>query len=375
MVPQFELICHHTYAGWNGFAVDLSDHDSHGVPQSKPDILFLNDASRAGSGAVGFPQEKSRLRIDTASPAWGKLGGIRVEALVRRGKPKTHAQTVVAGHNSFSVFFRGGVLFASFHCPGKSTYPLQDSDTISPWEHGLGMPVVDVPDDRWVMVSFFHDGFDTMELAVDGVRIARRSGLLATIPPIGPLGLSVGNQPDQDNHFLNGEVDELKIWRRDSHHMEREFFARPTDKAVDDCWDRFFRELAAALDRNPDCRELIGKQLAETLDRLKRAVVAKGPETRERFFHTSDKYFALWRAGKLDHPDMARLFSDWCAWLRLVGVSIADDPGVRALADSDCLRRILAEMSSMDCDPQVAALIDIIARSCGGGTTGRATAG
>jgi hypothetical protein len=368
VIPQFELICHHTYAGWNGVGVDLTDHDSHGIPQSKPDIVFLNDASRAGSGAVGFPEEKSRLRVDTSSPAWGRLVGIRVEALVRRGKPKTHAQTVVAGHNSFSVFFRGGVLFASFHCPGKSTYPLQDSDTISPYEHGVGMPVTDVPDDRWVRVSFFHDGFDTMELAVDGQRIARRSGLLATIPPIGPLGLSVGNQPDQDNHFLNGEIDELKIWRRDPYHMEREFFARPSDKSVDECWERFFRELAQALDRNPDCRELLGKQLAETIDRLKRSVVAKGPETRERFFHTSDKYFELWSAGQLDHPDMARLFSDWCAWLRLVGISIANDPGARALAESDCLRRILAEMSPLDCDPQVAALVDAIQRSCTSGT-------
>jgi hypothetical protein len=374
MGPQFELICHHTYAGWNGVAVDLSDHDSHGVPDSKPDLPFLSDGMSQGSGAIRATKDKSRLRVKTTSPAWSQLGGIRIEALVRRGPAMTHAQTIVAGHNSFSVHFMGGVLFASFHCPGKSTYPLQDSDHISPWSNGFGGQVTDVPQHKWVQIAFAHDGFDTMELQVDGVLIARRSGLLATIAPIGPKGLSIGNAPDRDDQFLNGDIDELKIWRRDPHNMEREFFARPTDTATSDCWERLFRELARALDRHPDCRTLLGMQIAETIDRLKRAVVAKGPETRERFFHTSDKYFELWSSGKLDHPDMARLFADWCVWLRLVGVSIADDPGVQALGRSDCLRKVLAEMKPLECDPQVAALIKSIQRGCSGGAPDDATA-
>jgi len=363
MGPQFELICHHTYAGWDGFAVDLSDHDSHGIPEAA--IGFLTDGATAGSGSMRAVQQQSRLRVDTASPAWGRLGGIRVEALVRRGPPMSHVQTVVSGHKSFSLFFMGGVLFASFHCPGKSTYPMQDGDMISPYEHGSGIPVADVPQNQWVKVGFVHDGFDGMELFVDGARIARRSGLLATIPPIGPLGVSVGNAPDQDNQYLNGDIDELKIWRRDPYHMEREFFARPTDNAVDDCWQRLFRELARALDRHPDCRVLLSAQLGDTIDRLKRAIVGKGPETRARFFRTSDKYFELWSSGRLDHPDMARLFADWCAWLRLVGISIADDAGARALLQSDCLRRVLAEIKPIDCDPQIEALIKTIQGACG----------
>jgi Concanavalin A-like lectin/glucanases superfamily len=364
MVPELELICHHTYATWNGFAVDLSDHDSNGVPDSNADVIFLNDGATPGSGAVLLPIPKSRLRVRTSDPAWNRISGLKVEATVRRGPHLTHGQTLVAGHNSFSFFLANNALYATFRCPGKSTLPLQDTDGLNSSMHGI--QPTRVPQGKWVTVGFIHDGFDTMELYLDGEMVARRTGLRAAIPSLGPLGLTIGNEPDKDDQYLNGEIDDLKIWRRDPFLMERQFFSRPVDGTVAACWGDFVESLAAALQRNPDCRTAIEATLQEALDRLKRTIVAKGPESRDRFFQVSEKYLALWRAGQLDSAEMKRLFADWCAWLRLSGISIEDDPAVQELLHSDCLKRILAETKPLDCDPQVAALLQFILQGCAG---------
>ena len=76
-----------------------------------------------------------------------------------------------------------------------------------------------------------------------------------------------------------------------------------------------------------------------------RSIVAKGPETRERFIRTSQEYRHLWRAGKLDSPEMAKLFAEWCAWLQLVGISVEDDPALQDLLRSDCLKKFLPIVS------------------------------
>lgn len=76
MTSGFELICHDTYAGWSGFAVDLSDHDSDGLPDSQGGADFLNDGVVPGSGAVRFTREKSRLHLHAAvGLGWSILEG------------------------------------------------------------------------------------------------------------------------------------------------------------------------------------------------------------------------------------------------------------------------------------------------------------
>lgn len=365
MTSGFELICHHTYSGWSGFAVDLSDHDSDGMPDSQGGADFLNDGVVPGSGAVRFPREKSRLHLRTTSAGWHPLGGLKIEVTVRRGPHLTHAQTLVAGHNSFSFFLANNTLYGSFRCPGKSTHPLQDSDGLNSYTHGLNSQPTYVSQGKWVTLGFFHDGFDTMELTLDGDVVARRTDLLATVPAIGALGATVGNEADRDDYYLNGDIDTLKIWRRDPYIMERQFFSRPMDDATIDCWNRFFASVAKAFERHPDCAARFRALVHETVDRLKRAIVAKGPETRDRFFKTSEEYLALWSTGRLDGSEMEQLFADWCAWLRLSDISIEQDRAIRELRNMECLKRILAEIKPLDCDPQVKALVQIILRGCG----------
>ena len=75
-----------------------------------------------------------------------------------------------------------------------------------------------------VSLGLMHDGFDTMELYVNGRTIARRTGLLANVPPVGPLGVSIGNEPDRDDPLV-GDIDEVKVWRLNPRFMDEEFFS------------------------------------------------------------------------------------------------------------------------------------------------------
>jgi len=355
MKNPFELICFQTYAGWQGLPVDLSDHESHGQSFGTD---FLPDGATPGSGAVRFPTPHSRILIDK-SPASKSVTGIIIEATVRLTRRLNRISTLVAGHNSFSFFLVEGQLRATFR--GKSTHPLANSDGLDSDSDGVVFPRWTMPiGNRWLKLAFIHDGVDTMELYVDDQLIARRSGLLASVPPVGPLGISIGNEPDRDDScFLGGDLDELKIWRLDPSIMDREFISRPMGDKVAECWKNFFRSLAEALRKHPDCAQKIDVMLKVMIDGLRRAIVTKGPETRDRYIKTCEHYEDLWRAGKLDGPAMSRLLSDWCAWLGLTGFSFKDEATVKSLLESDCLKKVLADLAygALDCDPQFKAFL------------------
>jgi hypothetical protein len=146
--------------------------------------------------------------------------------------------------------------------------------------------------------------------------------------------------------------------------MDRQFFERPMDKAVSECWHRFFHSLGKALQRNPDCARQIDRTLVAMIDGIRRSIMSYGPETRDRYISTCQQYLQLWRSGKLDSPEMKKLLADWCAWLRLVGFSFSDDPAIKNLLQSDCLKVVLAECAPLNCDPQFSALISLIMKNC-----------
>jgi hypothetical protein len=66
-----------------------------------------------------------------------------------------------------------------------------------------------------------------MELYADGQLIARRTNLLGTVPSVGPLGVSIGNQPEGDASHWDGDIDELKVWRLNPHLMMKNSFPGP----------------------------------------------------------------------------------------------------------------------------------------------------
>ena len=145
----------------------------------------------------------------------------------------------------------------------------------------------------------------------------------------------------------------------------RQFLGRPADQATIECWERFSATLEAALEKYPDCAIKLDVDFTAILDRLTRAILGKGPETRQRFLDMQREFERLWRAGRIDGPEMKKLFADWIAWLHLVGISIETDPGLLAFQNSTCLKLLLGEIGQFDCDPKYTALSHLIAKALG----------
>jgi hypothetical protein len=352
MNSAFQLICHHTY---KDTPVDLSDYDSHGQAF---DTQFLADGAVSGSGAVRFPVPQSRILV-ASSPASKSLGGIKVEVTLRRTQMLNDVSTLVAGDNSFSLFLVESQLRARF--TGKRS-PLLAHEGLPTDSGGIASPRGSVPlSNNWTTLTFVHDGIDTMELYADGQLLAQRNDLLASVANVGAHGISIGNDPTGNGFcFLGGEIDEVKIWRLDPSIMDRQFFDRPQDPGIAECWNRFFHSLAKSLRRNPDCARQINGTLVAMIDGIRRNIMAYGPETRDRYIKTCEQYLQLWRAGKLDSPEMTKLFTDFCTWLRLVGFSFEDDPAVKDLLQSECLKKVLYECEPLNCDPQIKSLVERI---------------
>jgi len=364
---MWELICHHTYK-LEGLPVDLSHYASDGERESTG---FQPDGVAPGSGALRFAQAQSRVTIPMSpNSAFRTLGGLKVEVTARVLTRAGHWQTLIAGDGAFNFFLRDHHVIAEFPTPpGKSTltwaFSGPNHDGISTAEHGQP-PLYYVRTGTWATFGLLHDGLDAMELSVDGEVIARRTGLQAGIPGVGPLGVTIGNWPG-NALVLEGDIDEVKVWRPDPQAMRRLFLSRPFDEASAQCWERLFRCLQNALARHPDCAAQLAAEVPAVFDGLQRAIVAKGPETRERYAKVCAEYARLWRAGQLDSPEMATLIADWCTWLRLVGLSLGDDPALRAFLASKCMAvvREACQDLGFDCDPKATALIGLLTAGCG----------
>jgi hypothetical protein len=364
MAYRWELVCHHTYAGIPGVIPDLSPGSgSAGLAQGLADADFLTDGATARSGAVRFYQRGARVHVGPGK-SWTPIGGVMGEVTLRRHPGPASGPQVytVLDSDSFQLTLRGDNLVAWF----RST-PLSYAE-ISVSFDAVGPPY-SVPHGPWVRLGFLHDGLSVMELYADGRLVARRNGPLNGVASLAGSGLNIGNSRTGDT-VLNGEIDEVKIWRADPARVDRDFFDRPWDRETADCWAEFFASLAAALERHPDCAALLRRSVMESQARLRRAAVGNGPQTRDRFYESSSRYRSLWRAGKMGDPEMAKLISEWIAWLKLVGISAESDPGLVALQASDCWHRLVAELRWTDCDPQVSALLQQLLESLGASAAG-----
>jgi len=360
MAELWELICHHTYRGTPGVVADLSPSGaSHGLAQGLASGDFLTDGAMPGSGAVQFYKASGRIHIPAEADPWRALGGIKGEVTLRRNPS---GSGFLIASNSFQFYIRSDMLNGWF-----SSYPLQYAQVNSAWDP-VAAPYL-VPASQWVTLGFLHDGFGTMELYADGQVVARRSGSYAPVNPADGYGVSIGNSLSGGD-FANGEIDEVKIWRLNPRRLNENFFARPMDDEAAECWKRFLAEIAEAFRRHPDCAERLIAAFGSAMDNIIRLAMSKGPETRSRLEASAREYQRLWRAGEVDSPEMAKLFADMIAWLKLAGVDLTTDPALAALANSECLRLILTEINPPDCDKQAIRLLESIADSLGG--SGRA---
>jgi concanavalin A-like lectin/glucanase superfamily protein len=354
---MWELICHHTYK-WNGRPVDLSFYDN----LADANAPFLADGIAPGSGALRFVQHGNRVRV-ASGPAWNPLVALRLEITARLTEPSQARQTLIEGDKSFGLFVSGQALFFYFY--GKSIIPGGTSDSVNTYKDGLAFPGYRLPFGKWVTIAAVHTGFDEMRLYVDGEPVTFARSALSAIGPVGPKGVTIGNGLDGGTIF-GGDIDEAKVWRRDPNAWRATFLDRPQSPAEIECWERFFRAWREALAAHPDCAKRLASGFSGALDDLRRAIAAKGPETRERFAKVCKEFADLWRSGRIDGPEMKTLLADWCAWLRLVGLSPESDPRFAALFGSSCWTEIVSCLPGLDCDPRLMALVRLAGTACGG---------
>ena len=339
---MWELICHHTYK-WQGVATDLSLYDSHGNAENLSSADFLEDGATPGSGAWRF-HLNSRVAIAT-NPGWSPLVGLRVEAVIRMPVLASHRQIVDRSAQELPALHPWIVICSRAFHGNPAVYPQQDWDIVSTYKDGLQFPGYRVPLNKWIHVLFEHDGLTQMRLSVDGVAVTSPRGVLSGVPGVGPKGICIGNSVvDGDNRFQVTSM-RSRCGASIPRAVRKQFLGPPIDQATADCWASHVRSLTAAFAKYPDCAKKLTAEMRAALDRWLRAIVAQGPETRQRFEEVREEYAKLWREGKLDGPEMRKLLGDWCAWLRLVGIDPCGDEQARAIKQSECWRLVPSELA------------------------------
>lgn len=354
---MWELVCYHTYK-WCGLATDLSCYGSDGAVTG---ASFLQDGAAVGSGALRFGPGDG-VHIETG-PAFRPLVGVRVECAFRV-TTSGHPKTLIEADKAFKIFVGNGYLFAAFRKP--SIYGGMDWAELNTFKDGIQFPGYRVPIGPWMRLQFVHDGLTRMQLSVNGAAVTR--GVLSGVPGVGPKGIRIGNAIDKDEPF-GGDIDEIKIWRTDPNEPRRQFVRRPIDRETADCLARYLQSLNAALLKHPDCAKRLRRDLVAALDRFRRAVAEQGPETRQKFQEFCYRYALLWHAGRIDGGKMRAALADWCAWLKLIGISPEGDEAYHDLFASECWRLIQGELDCFDCDPHLSGFIALMQEGCSGGRT------
>lgn len=356
---MWELICHQTY-DWHGLPIDRSVYDNHG---SALGVDTLPDGIAPGSGAVRFASG-SGISVPLRS-ACRSLRAVRVECTVRLTDPTPARRTLIDCAGSFKFFIFSSGLWAVHAVQPSSAgiyfgvfgYPGFHNDGLSTVSDAVGGQSYQVPLGQWVNLAFEHDGLAAMRLYADGQMVAQRQHVLAGIRDAGASGVRIGNSAGGVDENLGGDIDEIKLWRRDPRAMGREFAQRPLDESMASCWHDFLEHLDELLRADPECaRRLLGG-LREAVERASRAIAVQGPGAVRHHLRFCEEYRRLWRQGQIAGPDMASLVDAWVAWMRSLGVAPEADAQLQALINSECFRRLWATSPGLDCDAAFAGMM------------------
>lgn len=360
---MWELICYHTYR-LPGLPVDLSDYDSSGQPERVDDDDFAPDGVTPGSGIVHFPERRSRIRIKR-STAWDPLVGLCVDVTGRffsqvhlDGGDILTRRTLIAGHGSFKFqILEFKELSASF---------AGDAVVLNSRDHAPDGQVHEVPLEQWVRLRLVHDGIGTAQLFIDDRLVAQRRDVSIAVPPVRSKGVSIGNDVDRDEALSHrDEIDEVKVWRLDPHEVGRKFLSRPYDPDTVACWERFSRRVNEAAARDPECQPVVLEEIVKQVEQVRRSISAQGPDALALYAGLCKDYETLWKAGKLDGPEMKQLFRFFCEQLQKMNITVDGGPLHRILSSS-CFAEVLSDPGLLDCDPKAAALVRLIANACAG---------
>ncbi|MEU8549830.1 LamG-like jellyroll fold domain-containing protein [Streptomyces roseoverticillatus] len=358
MADPWELILHHTYAGSPGTAYDLSPgHGSHGEPVG--DVRFFEDGASPGSGAMQAGNADSGIRVTCGGKEWAELGAVRGEVRFWQDahKDSRFFQTLVA-----CQWFNFGTYGPWWGPQQVWIYFFPDTPQ---FVRLLGGTVV--PFRQWLTLGFAYDGRSTVQLTINGQAWKSMTGAFAPLPGLG-TDLGIGNTlpgmpvPVHGN-LLDGLIDEVKIWRRNPHRMGSDFLSGPRDGDTAGCWAHWGRALAAWLGENPDCAERLSGLLPVLDSALSAVTPGTDPALEARFESAVAQYRTLWRAGHVNDPAMAGVLLDIHGILRQAGVE--PEAFIEQIIDSDCWRRLLAEVPPPDCDTDLGAVLSSTARQLG----------
>lgn len=345
---MLELICHQTYT-WQGLPADKSPYRNHGTAINTGGSY---DGVTPGSGVVTFTGPTSRVRIPTGQ-SWRPLTALKIDALVRVQPRAERAPVLVAGHASFRFGLLDGLLTASFENASGTNSLLHSGEAYAP--DGRPHPV---PANRWVRLGFHHDGFARMRLFIDGELVAEAPAD-GGVPPVGSLGVAIGNAADADGARFPGEIDEIQIWRLDPRAVKREFLDRPLTRRAARCWE----EYAVAVGRWAQEHPAQARALAQRLGALNRdelrALYLLPDAEQGRMRSLLAAIGRLWGAGRIAGPEMRAALCDWVTAMHRIGRADGLIAAAHALrAEFGGRRPHLPDI--LACDRQLAAFLDLL---------------
>ena len=302
---MFQLILHHPYRRVPQ-AIDISGMNIHGTVH-QPGTGFAEDGREPRSGALAFNDPRCRVRVRPAA-VFQKLTALKIEMVVRL-KAFGQRRNLIEGDSSFAFFIHpDGSLWGTSKGRESPTGPLDFFGTNTEFPGGAKVPL-----NQWVTLTFIHDGFSTIQLAIDGQVVASRNDLYSPILPVGGYGVHIGNWPAGDSYPFAGEIDDVKLWRWDPDAAQAQFFSREPGR----CWKGVFDALTKMGRDEVGRRNLIAllKCLAARQHDLIRAVRSKGAAAVERNEHFSRRYRELWADGALGAEEMLSLVDEWLRWL------------------------------------------------------------
>ena len=375
---MLQLICHHTYKLPSGavgsnppyVAMDLSRFENHG---SAENTEYTPNGSAPSSGAMLFQLPTSIVKI-AQSPSFREVGELRIEVQVRLDRvPTVRMSLVEAG--SFSFFIEpGGILNGYFFGPltpgtqdtwiGVESQPPMSPD---------GTPHT-VPVGTWTTLSYAHDGLGRMEIAIDGLVVGRRGGLISGVAPVRPDGVSVGALwldivgpgPKWDKVWypFQGAIDDLKIWRRDPDAMTDEFFSRPFNEREGACWARLFISIRDRLELRDEALLQFLQQFQQLLEEgLRRAAGDPLFISRNRGF--AERYHRIWRSGGLASDDMRDLLREWIPEaIHATGIK-PSNPEYHAVIERLLKSELTRQFQDFNCDPAFAKFLELVQEQVG----------
>ena len=357
MADPWELILHHNYRGAPGLVYDCSPRQgSHG--RAVGAVKFHPDGADPTSASVSFPNRASYVHVN-GTKGWDQLVALRAEAVcypVFPG-PDTFFQCIIRSDLFIWVLYRvhidgEPVLWSMVILGSRST----------PNSPRIVLPGVPVPVGRWVTLAFQFNGWDRLELSVDGDVVRSKTAPVGPLPGASPLPLDIGGFAGGWGRY-ESRIDDVKVWRRNPLALSQDFLNRPMDSETADCWARWGRRLRDWSREHPRCTaELVGQ-----LGPLYQAVheINGDPELRNQFRLIGETYRREWTAGTLTSEDMIRAGAEAGRLLDRAGYP--RELIEVLLNESDCWRHLMTDVPAPDCDHQFTELIRETARELGEG--------